>query len=175
MNEIKINNYEKLNEKVYSKVLNNGLKVIVIPKKGFGKYFASFTTEFGGNDTGYIDPITNEKHLFPSGVAHFLEHKMFSMPTEDGRIEDVTLQFSNLGIDANAFTDYFRTSYIISGSKNFEEGLNLLIDYVQTPYFMEKDANKEKGIIIQEYKTYKSQILELFGISMKHYNVGIDE
>ena len=27
----------------------------------------------------------------------------------------------------------------------------------------------------QEYKKYKSQILELFGISMKHYNVGIDE
>lgn len=27
----------------------------------------------------------------------------------------------------------------------------------------------------QEYKTYESQILELLGISMKHYNVGIDE
>lgn len=167
MNEIKINNYEKLNEKVYSKVLDNGLKVIVIPKKGFGKYFASFTTEFGGNDTGYIDPITNEAHLFPSGVAHFLEHKMFSMPTEDGRIEDVTLQFSNLGIDANAFTDYFRTSYIISGSKNFEEGLNLLIDYVQTPYFMEKDVNKEKGIIIQEYKTYMDEPDEILALRIK--------
>ena len=154
MNDLILKNYNNVNEKVYTKTLNNGLKVVIIPKKGFNKYYAAFTCEFGGNDYAYIDPNTKEEVLIPSGVAHFLEHKMFTMIDEEGNLFDVSYLFSNLGINSNAYTDYSTTCYYIDGSKNFEIGLNLLLDYVQTPCFVEKDINKEKGIIIQEYKSY---------------------
>ena len=154
MSDLILKEYKNINEKVYTKILDNGLKVIIIPKSGFNKYFASFTCEFGGNDYGYIDPNTKKEIIIPSGVAHFLEHKMFTMKNDDGSLFDVSYLFSNLGINANAYTDYLTTCYYIDGSKNFELGLNLLLDYVQTPCFIEKDVQKEKGIIIQEYKSY---------------------
>lgn len=147
MKEIK---YNLLNEKKIECVLDNGLKVIVIPKKGFLKYFASFSTSFGAFDTEYISINSNEKVSIPHGVAHFLEHKMFEM--KNG--EDANSYFSDLGVDSNAFTDYNQTSYIISGTKNLEEAIEYLLDFVQEAHFTYENVEKEKGIIIQEYKMY---------------------
>ena len=36
-----VKTYEQLNEKVYSEILPNGLRVIVIPKPGFNKTFVA--------------------------------------------------------------------------------------------------------------------------------------
>ena len=140
--------YPKINEKVYEYELDNGLIVEIIKKKGYKKYIAAFATSFGGNDYEFLDKDTNTTIKLPYGTAHFLEHKTFEL--DDGG--DVSILFSHLGINANAYTDYCHTCYYIDGYKNYDKALNLLIDFVQSPRFTKESINKEKGIILQEYK-----------------------
>ena len=171
MNKI---DYKTIRECKYEKVLDNGLKVVIIPKKGFIKYFASFSTSFGALNKEYISINTNKKAIIPNGVAHFLEHKMFEM--SDGT--DATAYFSDLGVDSNAFTDYNQTSYIISGTSNLEEAVSYLLDFVQSPYFTKENVEKEKGIIIQEYNMYNDQANEILNkelMKSMYHNMAYNE
>lgn len=148
MKNKQILDFSGINEKVYEYRLDNDLKLIIIKKKGYKKYFAAFSTPFGGNDYEFIDKDTNIIHKIPYGTAHFLEHKTFEM--EDGA--DVSMLFSMLGVNSNAYTYFYNTCYFIDGYKNYFEALNLLIDFVQSPAYTVQSINKEKGIILQEYK-----------------------
>jgi len=141
--------YDQLQEEMYYEKLNNGLDVYILPKKGFNKTFATFTTKYGSIDN-HFQQIGREQFVkVPDGIAHFLEHKLFEK--EDG---DVFQQFSKQGASANAFTSFTRTAYLFSSTSNVEENLETLIDFVQEPYFTEKTVEKEKGIIGQEITMY---------------------
>ena len=39
--------YQKLDEKLYSATLSNGLRVMIVPKPGFSRKSAYFVTDFG--------------------------------------------------------------------------------------------------------------------------------
>jgi predicted Zn-dependent peptidase len=120
-----------------------------LPKKGFNKTFATFTTKYGSVDNTFV-PLGKEEFVkVPDGIAHFLEHKLFEK--EDG---DVFQQFSRQGASANAFTSFTRTAYLFSSTSDVEKNLETLIDFVQDPYFSEKTVEKEKGIIGQEITMY---------------------
>ena len=119
----------------------------ILPKKGFNKIFATFTTKYGSVDNHFKSLEKQEFVKVPDGIAHFLEHKLFEK--EDG---DVFQQFSKQGASANAFTSFTRTAYLFSSTSEFEKNLKTLIDFVQEPYFSEKTVEKEKGIIGQEIK-----------------------
>ena len=151
MNDIIKVEYNKINEVVYKKVLNNGLTVFINKKKGFNKIFSSFIANYGACDTKFIPINANEYIDTPLGVAHFLEHKMFEMP--DGN--DASNLFLDLGADSNAYTDYNETAYVVSCTSNFNKVLEILLDFVQTPYFTDENIEKEKGIIIEELKMYQ--------------------
>lgn len=142
--------YPQLNETVYQKTLANGLKIYMIPKMDFHKVFATFTTHYGSFDQSFIFPKTGKKMNQPEGIAHFLEHKMFSMPDKTDAFETL----SKFGVNANAYTNFDRTSYLFSGTKNIEGALNYLLDFVQTPYFTVKSVRKEQGIIAEELRMY---------------------
>ena len=45
--------YKQIDEKVYEAELNNGLKLFIIPKKGFEKTFVTYTTQFGSLDNKF--------------------------------------------------------------------------------------------------------------------------
>ena len=141
---------EKIKLDIFEEVLDNGLRVIVVPKN-CNNIYATISTKYGSNNNDFV-PI-NEKKMksFPYGIAHFLEHKMFEM--EDGT--DPFELYSNNGADANANTSNYKTTYLFSGPTNFKENMNYLLDYVQTPYFTDKNVDKEKGIITQEIKMYQ--------------------
>lgn len=140
---------DKLRLDVFECVLDNGLRVVVVPMN-CNNVYATFSTKYGSNNNDFV-PI-NEKKMrsFPLGIAHFLEHKMFEM--EDG--SDPFTVYSNNGADANANTSNYKTTYLFSGASNFSENMNYLLDYVQSPYFTDENVSKEKGIIIQEIKMY---------------------
>lgn len=141
--------FEQLQEELYYEKLGNGLDVYILPKRGFNKTYATFTTKYGSIDDHFV-PIGKEEFVkVPDGIAHFLEHKMFEK--EDG---DVFQQFSRQGASANAFTSFTRTAYLFSSTSNVEQNLETLIDFVQDPYFTEKTVEKEKGIIGQEITMY---------------------
>lgn len=126
-----------------------GLDVYVLPKEGFNKTYAVFTTKYGSIDNQFVPLGKGEMVRVPDGIAHFLEHKLFEK--EDG---DVFQQFSKQGASANAFTSFTRTAYLFSSTSNVEENLETLVDFVQDPYFTEKTVEKEKGIIGQEINMY---------------------
>lgn len=141
--------FDQLQEELYHEKLPNGLNVYILPKKGFNKTFATFTTKYGSVDNTFV-PFGKEEYVkVPDGIAHFLEHKLFEK--EDG---DVFQQFSRQGASANAFTSFTRTAYLFSSTSDVEKNLETLIDFVQDPYFSEKTVEKEKGIIGQEITMY---------------------
>lgn len=145
-------NCEKIKEKAYVEILDNGLKAIIIPKKETNKKYVILGTNFGSNDNRFIMPKTNEEVILPDGVAHFLEHKMFEQPNGTNSL-DVMMA---LGLDANAYTTNDHTAYLFecSDDVNFYKGLDELMDYVQNPYYTDQNVEKEKGIIGQEIMMY---------------------
>jgi len=140
----------KVKEKAYIEILENGLKVIIIPKNTTNKKYIIWGTHFGSIDNHFRMPNTNEEVYIPDGVAHFLEHKMFEQPNGTNSLDTLM----SLGLEANAYTTNDHTAYLFECTNNFYEGLDELMDYVQSPYFTEKNVEKEKGIIAQEIKMY---------------------
>ena len=141
---MKMQEYPRLDERVYREKLSNGLNVIVLPRPGFSRKIAYFVTDYGAIHTAFS--FEGKEHRAPDGIAHFLEHKLFDMP--DGR--DITAEFAALGAATNAFTSYDMTAYYFSCTENFEECLKILVEFVSTPYFTEESVQKELGIIDQE-------------------------
>ena len=74
MNKIENN---KISEVCYEEMLENGLQVMIIPKKNIQKKYIIWATKFGSIDNTFIDQETGNKVSVPDGIAHFLEHKMF--------------------------------------------------------------------------------------------------
>ncbi|MCR2820653.1 EF-P 5-aminopentanol modification-associated protein YfmH [Lederbergia panacisoli] len=141
--------FDQIQETLYYEKLDNGLQVYILPKMGFNKTFATFTTNYGSIDHQFKPLNKDENIRVPDGIAHFLEHKMFEK--EQG---DVFQQFSKQGASANAFTSFTRTAYLFSSTNDVEKNLITLMDMVQEPYFTEKSVEKEKGIIGQEIRMY---------------------
>ncbi|WP_088105149.1 EF-P 5-aminopentanol modification-associated protein YfmH [Halalkalibacter urbisdiaboli] len=142
-------NFQQLEETLYHEQLENGLDVYILPKEGFNKTFATFTTKYGSIDNRFVPLGEKDPIHVPDGIAHFLEHKMFE--DEHG---DVFQDFSKQGASANAFTSFTRTAYLFSSTSNVEQNLETLMDFVQHPYFTEESVEKEKGIIGQEITMY---------------------
>ena len=136
--------YPELDETLYSRVMENGLTVCVVPRTGFTKKMAYFVTDYGSIHTDFV--LEGKVHHAPAGVAHYLEHKMFDLPGN----RDVSAEFAAMGAMTNAFTSYDMTAYYFSCTDNFEQCLNLLLEFVSTPYFTEESVRKEQGIIDQE-------------------------
>ena len=157
---------EKLNEKYHYLKHESGLSIYVFPKKMtqktalLGVKFGSFYEEGATVDCGIKE--------FPSGIAHFLEHKLFS--SEDGT--DAAEQLGLLGADANAYTSNNKTVYMFSCTDNFYNALSELVHFVYSPYFTKKNVKSEQGIITQEIKmcldspydaVSKNLLMALFG------------
>ena len=141
---MKKTDYPELDETLYTRVLENGLTVVVVPRKGFTKKLAYFVTDYGSIHTEFV--LDGKVHKAPAGVAHYLEHKMFDLPGK----RDVSAEFAAMGAMTNAFTSYDMTAYYFSTTENFDPCLRLLLEFVSTPYFTQESVEKERGIIAQE-------------------------
>ena len=140
----------KVKEKLYIEKLDNGLTVMIIPKKGIKKKYIIWGTNYGSNDSKFIVPGETEVTKVPDGVAHFLEHKMFEQENGKNSLDVLT----TLGVSANAYTTNNHTAYLYECTDNFYEALDEFMDYVQHPYFTDENVEKEKGIIGQEIMMY---------------------
>ena len=67
--EIKTINYDKIDETMYLYQHKSGLKVFVIPKKGYSKKFAAFGTHYGSINSEFV--VNGERVKVPDGIAHF--------------------------------------------------------------------------------------------------------
>ena len=140
----------KIKEKLYIEKLQNGLTVMIIPKKDVRKKYVIWGTNYGSNDYKFVVPGENSETEVPKGVAHFLEHKLFEQENGVNSLDALTA----LGVNANAYTTNDHTAYLFECTDNFYEALDELMDYVQHPYFTDENVEKEKGIIGQEIMMY---------------------
>ena len=145
---MKKHNIKFFDEEVYEDQLENGLKIFIVPNNRVEDIFVTYTVKYGGCNFPFL--IDKKMQKLPSGIAHFLEHKMFE---QKNRIEPFTF-YSKTGTYCNASTNYYNTSYVFAGNNNFEENLKYLLDFIQDPYFTDENVEKEKGIISQEIKMY---------------------
>ncbi len=137
---------EKLCEKYYYLKHESGLDIFVFPKKMKLKT-AYLGVKLGSvyEEDALVDGVIKS---YPAGIAHFLEHKLFS--SEDG--VDAAAALASYGADANAYTSNNKTVYMFSCTENFDKALYGLIDFVYDPYFTKENVESEKGIITQEIK-----------------------
>ena len=123
----------KVKEKLYMEKLENGLTVMIIPKKGIQKKYIIWGTNYGSNDSNFIVPC-----------------KMFEQENGKNSLDVLTA----LGVNANAYTTNNHTAYLYECTDNFYEALDEFMNYVQHPYFTDENVEKEKGIIGQEIMMY---------------------
>ena len=126
----------------------SGLSIYIFPKKMTSTY-AIFGTKYGSVHNSFR---VGEGPLLtvPDGIAHFLEHKLFT--AEDG--SDAFERFSEYGADANAYTSFNKTCYLFSCTERFEDSLRELLSFVTHPYFTKDSVASEVGIISEEIRMY---------------------
>ena len=84
-----LHHYPQLGETQFQTVLPNGLRVLVVPKRGFSRKLAYFVTDFGSIHRDFL--LEGKEYHAPAGVAHFLEHKLFELPGRDVSFSAVTV------------------------------------------------------------------------------------
>lgn len=136
--------FEHIGETLWEARLSNGLRLCVVPKKGFRSCYALLAADYGGAHRRFS--LDGGVHDTPAGVAHYLEHKMFDLPGGDNALNILTAN----GADPNASTGPDMTAYFFQCTDHFEENLRMLLHFVSTPYFTEETVEKERGIITQE-------------------------
>ncbi len=149
-----------LGEKYNKYTHASGLDIYIFPKS-LSTSFALFGTKYGSIDN-FAEGEDGKDARVPDGVAHFLEHKLFT--DEDG--SDAFEKFSALGADANAYTAFNRTAYYFISSECFCESLGELVEFVTHPYFTKQTVENEMGIISEEIAMYDDSPSErcLFGM-----------
>ena len=147
--------------------LDNGQKVVIIPKKGP-------TTIKTFVKVGSFNEARNR------GISHYIEHNLFngsSTLAPNEFVENVT----KMGGQYNASTNTCCTDYFIKSPMHnqgdFEKSLAMHADMLLNPTFTEKTLKKEKGVVIREIqmyeddpsdKAYNLMIKNLFGIKANY-------
>jgi len=143
---LKKKEYGRVGECAWYGTLDNGLRIVVIPKPDFKKTSAYLAVNYGGVNLKFFSG--GEWHETPAGVAHYLEHKMFE--NEDG--SDALKALTARGAYADAVTSAEMTGYSFECVDSFYENLETLLNFVFSPHFTEEGVEKERGIIGQEIR-----------------------
>ena len=139
----------KIKEKLYIEKLDNGLTIMVVPKKTRKKYIV-WSANFGSIDNKFYATGEQVLTVVPDGIAHYLEHKLFEQENGENSLDILT----SIGVEANAYTTNDHTAYLYECTDNFDEALEEFMNYVQNPYFTDENVEKERGIIEQEIMMY---------------------
>jgi len=145
--------YPDIHETQCEATLENGLKILIIPKPGFAKTEVELAVKFGSLDEMAITSDFEEPIRFPQGIAHFIEHLLF-----ESEEANPTAAFARIGAAVNAYTSYDKTNYYFSMTNHCEEGIRLLLQMVMKPRFTAKSVAKEAKIIAQEITMYEDDL-----------------
>ena len=112
MKKYQINNFE---ENLYFEKLDNGLEVYTVPIKNKKQFTVMLVVKYGGRDI--LFKKDDKEYKTPTGIAHFLEHKMFE------RSDDPFSFYQRFGSDVNAATSDEYTCYYFIGNKGFDKSI----------------------------------------------------
>lgn len=126
--------------------LDNGQKVVIIPKPG-PTALRTFVNVGSFNEPDKI-----------RGISHYIEHNLFngSQKLAPG---DFTQKVSEMGGEYNASTDFSNTNYYIfsptEDNKSLEDMVSMHADMMQNPTFVQKELDDEKGTVSSEIQMYE--------------------
>jgi len=128
------------------KVLENGLRTIVVPMRDNNTVTVMALVEAGSKyETKDI-----------SGLSHFLEHMCFKGTKSRPRAIDISRELDALGAQYNAFTSQEFTGYFAKSSKkHFKKILSVVSDLYLNPVFPSAEIEREKGVIVEEINMYR--------------------
>ncbi len=132
--------------KYTKKVLQNGLRVVVVPMKDNPTVTVLVLVETGSKyETKKIN-----------GISHFLEHMCFKGTEKRPKAIDISKELDALGSQYNAFTSSEYTGYYAkSDARHFAQIFDVVSDIYLNSTFPEAEMQKEKGVIIEEINMYE--------------------
>ncbi|MCF7925955.1 MAG: insulinase family protein [Candidatus Izimaplasma sp.] len=136
-------NHKRINETLYELTLKSGMQVFLLPKKGFHKTYVTLSSKLGSLNTNFNNTV------LPKGIAHFLEHTLFSLDERN-----ISKEFSEQNASVNAFTQHTKTTFLFSTTRQLIDNLALLLDFVFHPKFSKKTIEKEIKVITEEINMY---------------------
>ncbi len=124
---------------VHEFTLENGLKVLLVPRAGTGITAVDIWVNVGSlNETREI-----------SGISHFFEHMLFK--GTEKRPGGIDREIAALGGRTNASTSYdFTHYYIILPSEHTELAIDIIADITQNSTFPEEEIAREKEVVLRE-------------------------
>ena len=124
-------------------VLNNGLKVALIPCEAESVAFGLFV-------------VSGSRHEGPAdaGISHFIEHMLFK-GTPTRRPVDITRAIEGRGGNFNACTSEESTCYYAHLPNEYlAEAVDILADMYLNASFPEDEFVREKQVVLEEIKMY---------------------
>ena len=133
------------NDRVVHTSLDNGLTILVCPKKDAAAVSIQLWYKVG----------SKHEKSGQRGIAHFIEHMIFK-GTQLLTESDINLVTTKLSGYCNAFTWYDFTGYLFDiPVSNWDKVLPIMADCMQNCTFKQAYLNSEVKAVIQELKMYK--------------------
>ena len=131
----------KVDANVKSKILDNGLELLVIEDHSL----PLVTIEIAVKNGAFTEPPEF------NGLSHLYEHMFFkankAIPTQEKYLE----RSRELGLSWNGTTGDERVNYYFTmGVAQLDEGMEFMSDALLTPLFEEKELVKERQVVIGE-------------------------
>ena len=125
---------------VFTKVYDNGLKLVIKKMDGFLSVAHGIMVRVGSrNETEQTN-----------GLSHFLEHMLFKGTNTRTALE-VSSDIERIGASINGATSKESTVYYtVSTYEHQQEAFEILTDIFLNANFPEKEIEKERGVIIEE-------------------------
>jgi predicted Zn-dependent peptidase len=127
--------------KYFTKTLDNGLQIVVVPMKNGSNVVST--------DIFYKVGSRNEV-MGKSGMAHMLEHLNFKSTKnlKAGEFDEIVKGFGGVN---NASTSFDYTHYYIkSSSKNMDKSLKLFADLMENLTLKDKEFQPERKVVAEE-------------------------
>ena len=130
-----------------TKVLSNGLEVLVIPDRSL----PLVTIEIAVRNGAYTEPAEY------NGLSHLYEHMFFKANEKIASQEAYLKRQRELGMVWNGTTGAERVNYFFTlGSADIEGGMEFMRDAIMTPVFKEEELVKERQVVIGELERNQS-------------------
>ena len=127
--------------KHYTKTLQNGLQIVVIPMQNNSDVI---TTDI------FYKVGSGDEIMGKSGIAHMLEHLNFKSTKnlKSGEFDEIVKGFGGVN---NASTGFDYTQYFIkSSSKNLPKSLELFAELMQNLNLKDKEFQPERDVVLEE-------------------------
>lgn len=131
--------------------LVSGLRISWMQLPGRARKQAAFVVPFGSRCRQF--ETREGTRTLPFGVAHYLEHCMFSRGLDGG----LMARFHDLGISANAYTTYTHTQFDFQTVDHFSDGLVLYAKALFQPRLDAERVEAERQIILAERSMYEDE------------------